>query len=266
VPTEFRNFFAFDLSGLTEEDVVIGAEFNVYSANIVTSDPFETIQLVDVTTSVDDVVAGGSNRFDIFDDLGTGSVYATRDVLATERWAMIDFDLNAAAVAAINAARGQGFSLPAQRAVDSIEPYYDVNCDGFVSPIDALQVIDLLTATADRDAARSVLERDPEVIVSETVKPVLAAQPLERLLHLHSSGGPLSKPAPEPPAGGPGVGKLATGMAVPGMSDIWDSPDRDWLREGLGPDISTLAAELVARCAADADPSQLDLRFKRRPR
>ena len=108
---EFRDFFAFDLGSLSGDDTVIDATFKLYTANIVTSDPFETVQIVDVTTPVAEVVAGGSDRFDIFDDLGTGAIFATRDVLASELYTMIEFDLNAEAIAAINAARGQDFAL-----------------------------------------------------------------------------------------------------------------------------------------------------------
>ncbi len=108
---EFRDFFAFDLSQLPEDAQVTNAVFSVNVRNLVTNDGVETLQLVDVTTPVDQVVAGGSNRNDIFEDLGTGQDYAARDVYTAEALTDINIDLNAYAVADINAALGGTFAL-----------------------------------------------------------------------------------------------------------------------------------------------------------
>ncbi len=124
---EFRDFFAFDLTSPAIEGVVVGATFNVFAANIVTGDEFETMQIVDVTTSVDEVVAGEPDRFDIFEDLGTGKVYAVRKILVGEAWTPISIELNADAVADINAALGGKFALGGvETTIDELGPQQNI--------------------------------------------------------------------------------------------------------------------------------------------
>jgi hypothetical protein len=121
---EYRSFFAFDLGGLSTSDVIVGAQFNVFTSEIYMSQGVETLKISDVTMPVDTIVAGGPERVDVFTDLGSGPVYGTRDVWAFEYFSVINIDLNASATAAINAAKGQYFAIGA--AVSTI----DVN-DGF---------------------------------------------------------------------------------------------------------------------------------------
>ena len=118
---EFRDFFAFDLTALANEGRVAKATFNVFAANLVTEDEFESLQLVDVTTPVDEVVAGGPDALSIFEDLGTGKIYATRDVFAGEAWTTISIELNAHAIADINAALGGQFALGGRETTIDVE-------------------------------------------------------------------------------------------------------------------------------------------------
>jgi hypothetical protein len=97
-----RNFFVFDLSSVTG---------NVTSATIRISFPdlgygspnaSETFQLFDVSTPITTLVASNSGATAIFNDLGTGTLFGATTVLSTPDAMIVTFNLNAAALAAIN--------------------------------------------------------------------------------------------------------------------------------------------------------------------
>jgi hypothetical protein len=108
---ELRSFFAFDLSGIGGASQVTSARFDVFSALVANTDPFETLIVSEVTTPVDEVVAGGTDRVDIFEDLGTGTLYGSRDIQFFEDNVLLEIGLNDDAVSALNAALGQQFAL-----------------------------------------------------------------------------------------------------------------------------------------------------------
>jgi hypothetical protein len=66
-----------------------------------------TYTVYDVTTPINELRAGGLNRLDIYQDLGSGVSYGQANLFATQnaQSVTIDIPLNAAAVAAINANR-----------------------------------------------------------------------------------------------------------------------------------------------------------------
>ena len=77
---ELRNFFTFDLGSLPAGTDVVDATLQVFQPSYEGYDPFETYAIYDVSTPGGELVAGGSGLTDIFDDLGSGVVYGSRDV------------------------------------------------------------------------------------------------------------------------------------------------------------------------------------------
>lgn len=74
---EFRSFFVFDLTGITER--ISSAELRLADPVVGAGTADKPLQLFDVSASVADVrgASGGPKRVDIFDDLGTGLKYSS---------------------------------------------------------------------------------------------------------------------------------------------------------------------------------------------
>jgi hypothetical protein len=100
--TQFHNFFVFDLSGVAGK--VKSASLSVLNPDFGynSSDPSETFTVFDVSTPVSALNADQANAVDIFNDLGSGTTYGSTDVPDTSDNTVITFDLNAAAIDAIN--------------------------------------------------------------------------------------------------------------------------------------------------------------------
>jgi hypothetical protein len=113
----WRNFFVFDLSA-------IGSPIS--SATLRLASPLaagtnQSFSLYDVSTPITELQTGGTNRTDIFSDLGTGALYASGlqvDALAPCAGCGVIFSisLNAEGLAYLNASLGQvvafGGALP----------------------------------------------------------------------------------------------------------------------------------------------------------
>ncbi len=97
-----RNFFVFDLSGVT--GTVTGATIRISFPDLgyFSNDPSETFSLYDVSTPITSLVASNAGATGIFSDLGTGTVFGTTTVLETANGMVVNINLNAAAIAAIN--------------------------------------------------------------------------------------------------------------------------------------------------------------------
>ncbi len=110
----YRNFFVFDLSGITDPITSAVVEVRKYSSSPATG--YATWQLYDVTTSLSDINtdynAGSAKALSIFNDLGTGTYYGNGTVdgslPSTE---VISTSLNSAAITAINSKLGSTFIL-----------------------------------------------------------------------------------------------------------------------------------------------------------
>ncbi|MEM9176801.1 MAG: PEP-CTERM sorting domain-containing protein [Myxococcota bacterium] len=106
-----RNYHTFDLSGLsgtiTTATLRVWADVGAYDS----SAAFETIGLFEVATAssvLDDPTSNPTAAAGVFNDLGTGTSYGTFDVTAADDASYVDVTLNAAAIAALNAAVGSG--------------------------------------------------------------------------------------------------------------------------------------------------------------
>ena len=107
---EFRGFFAFDLSGLTRTYGAATISFPFANGQYVSEIGPETLVLFDVVTPTPQLLAGGTGRTAIFEDLGSGVVYGSTEVDAPygDFMPAVSLALNADALAAINAKAGVG--------------------------------------------------------------------------------------------------------------------------------------------------------------
>ena len=114
--TEVRNFFVFDVSGLPAGEIVLSATFRAYnpavhepdvtySGGYNSADTSETYQLVEVSTpaallGVDHIGTGVT----VYADLADGPIYGTAVATQADNGQFIEIPLNAAGVAALDAA------------------------------------------------------------------------------------------------------------------------------------------------------------------
>jgi hypothetical protein len=110
IPTEFRNFFVFDLSGVGPVSSVtlrayLITEFGFGGPGYLSPDATETWGLFDVTTMLGDLT-GGTGGIGAFADLGGGIAYGQAIVSAADMGSFIEVSLNADALASIGSAGG----------------------------------------------------------------------------------------------------------------------------------------------------------------
>ena len=106
VGAELRNFFAFDLSGITEQ--IVGARLILNTETVYDTGTFT---LWDVTTDVDALRAGGSGLFSVWDDLGSGTLFGSKVIGATQDNTLLSVALNLSAINALNTATGSLFAI-----------------------------------------------------------------------------------------------------------------------------------------------------------
>jgi hypothetical protein len=106
----FHNWFLFDVPSLRSGQQYSAAVLRLYTANVESS---ETYALRDYTGSLTDLVSedGNGNGIAIFNDLATGSDYASINLSTAESGTVIDIPLSSSALADINAAAGGQFAL-----------------------------------------------------------------------------------------------------------------------------------------------------------
>jgi len=110
--SEIRNFFVFDLSGLTEP--VVGATLELYCPSdppdagdgYRSPDSFERYALWEVVTDVATLTAGGAGLTGIYDDLGGGTPFGQIDMTEADNGTVVSIGLNHNAEASIEAASG----------------------------------------------------------------------------------------------------------------------------------------------------------------
>jgi hypothetical protein len=106
---EWRNFFVFDL-GSVQQDIG-AARLRLANPKSIGLGEFD-YRLYDVTSSIDQLRAGGTNRLDIFSDLGSGNSYATSLFNVTNpAGRVVEIELNLAGLLALNAGRGGLFAI-----------------------------------------------------------------------------------------------------------------------------------------------------------
>lgn len=109
-----RNFFVFDVPAGVAVPAARVRLFNPASpdAGYDSADPTETFALFDVTTPIAALRGQGSlGGVAAYDDLGTGTIYGSATVSSADNGRFVTIDLNAAALAALDAARGGRFAV-----------------------------------------------------------------------------------------------------------------------------------------------------------
>ena len=107
--TEARNFFAFDLTEVTEP--ITNAVISLYVPPVVgffSGDPTETYVLSHVEFSAEYVTLAADD-LRVFDDLGDGEVFASREFVPFDVGTQVEIPLNAAALVELNERREDSF-------------------------------------------------------------------------------------------------------------------------------------------------------------
>ncbi|AFY56856.1 RHS repeat-associated core domain protein [Rivularia sp. PCC 7116] len=105
----FRSAVSFDLSSLSSP--VTSAKLQLQK-NRTSGDPIETLGLFEVATDTNQLYTSDIVSPEIFEDLGTGTSYGNFDVATGGNPSeILEFELNEEAIAAINAASGNFFSI-----------------------------------------------------------------------------------------------------------------------------------------------------------
>src|SRR5256714_5328160 len=102
-----HDYFVFDFSTIRQP--ITAATLTVTNPTYTSPDPSETLNLFDVSTPVASLEASGSGTTtSVFDDLGTGTILATKTVTSASPVAI---DLNANGLSYANARRGMALEL-----------------------------------------------------------------------------------------------------------------------------------------------------------
>lgn len=99
-----RNFFVFDLSGVTQ--TIVSAVLKLENPQSLTNSINSTYTLYDVSTSVATLVTGQSSATAIYADLGSGVSYGSATINSSVSPGFVEISLNAAAISAMNSASG----------------------------------------------------------------------------------------------------------------------------------------------------------------
>jgi hypothetical protein len=104
-PQEYRSFYVFDLSGVT--DTIVSGTFQISAGSYTSVDASESVSLFDVSSPIA-ALTGNTGGVSAFNDLGSGTVYGSRvftsaDPVFLPTTAIL---LNSAALSDLNAATG----------------------------------------------------------------------------------------------------------------------------------------------------------------
>ncbi len=95
----YRNWFTFDLSGVTQN--IVSATLRLNAGSVSRSGIYSTY---DVSTGIGALVAGGSGKTGIYNDLGTGNAFGSKSIRYNDDYNIIDIVLSGAAIASLNTA------------------------------------------------------------------------------------------------------------------------------------------------------------------
>jgi hypothetical protein len=106
----FRNFFVFDLSGVSTLQTITSASLRLWNPLQPQNDFMGTAsyEVYDVSTSLSSLTSGAGPA--AYTDLGTGTSYGARDVTSADAGTFVTVNLNAAGLVALNASRGATFA------------------------------------------------------------------------------------------------------------------------------------------------------------
>ena len=115
----FNDYFVFGFAStlptVTSAQLSIGNPASGSSTQgYVSANATETLQIWDVSTVISTLIASGAGQVGIYNDLGSGTMFASQTVSGADNGTQIVITLNAAGIAAINAAiqnGGGGFAF-----------------------------------------------------------------------------------------------------------------------------------------------------------
>ncbi len=110
----YRNFFTFDLSGLSlgANEKIVSASLSGFTHSVeVAGGPYETYALYDVSTDAATLNFKSGVNLAIYEDLGTGDSYGSRNFFTTDSYKDFSMNLNEFAFEDILAAQGDFFSI-----------------------------------------------------------------------------------------------------------------------------------------------------------
>ncbi|MBK1986192.1 M10 family metallopeptidase C-terminal domain-containing protein [Sphaerospermopsis aphanizomenoides BCCUSP55] len=105
----YRNWMAFNLPTFSQP--VVSAQLKINTYEFASGDASETYELRDVTTAVSTLIAGGSGLTGIYNDLGDGTIYGSRNFTTADNYQIVTINLNSALVSALNSKSGQSFAM-----------------------------------------------------------------------------------------------------------------------------------------------------------
>lgn len=135
--TSYRDFFAFNIPNAPAGQEAVAVTLRTWTAGVTAA---QTGTIHDVDASISDLVHGIA----AFGDLGTGSAFASLAFNGTESGTFVEFNLNAAGIAAVNAELGRWLALSRRSTGenDSNTYAYGGN-DSFNFPNDGLTQLDI---------------------------------------------------------------------------------------------------------------------------
>jgi subtilisin family serine protease/Ca2+-binding RTX toxin-like protein len=108
-PNVARNWMTFNLPTLVQP--IVSAQLQIKTYSYLSADASETYELRDVITPVTTLVAGGTGLTSIYNDLGDGVIYGSRNFTSADSNQTVSINLNSSLVSALNAKSGQAFAL-----------------------------------------------------------------------------------------------------------------------------------------------------------
>lgn len=106
-----HNFFVFDLTGISMNIGSATLTIENPSNGYYSGDAFEIWTLYDVSTDITSLTASGNGHTGIYDDLGSGTIYGSVVETSDVNGQLVNVTLNAAGIAALNAAKGGLFAI-----------------------------------------------------------------------------------------------------------------------------------------------------------
>ena len=107
---EFRSFFAFSIpAGIAATSATLRLE--LHASGYLSPDAAETYLLYDVSTATDTLLAGGDGLTAIFDDLGSGILFGSKNIGASDQGTFVEIALNTAGIESLTAAAGDTWAI-----------------------------------------------------------------------------------------------------------------------------------------------------------
>lgn len=106
IDRDYRSFFAFDLSNVSGSILSASLSIGNPTDGFISTEASLILNIFEVVTSFDEVVASHFDAVDIFADLGDGTLFGSYTATSADNGTHVPIDLNSAALMALNEAIG----------------------------------------------------------------------------------------------------------------------------------------------------------------